>query len=207
MPHELQDLSVVKESMIALCRAKCCIVHLKADDMDHVGPTAQHGIKGNIIIYLQRPSEIARKLPPSIEEITSPICILFVGSTPPTDEWICEKVKPLAVCTNKVCQALLWLKAHNHLYRDIEIDKSVLHQLDSTPHLPFHIEHILPSRATDASTSSYDPSASGSNDATHNPEICADDNNIGMSEIPFARCHYLGCQKRGEYVSVGCCSS
>ena len=67
--------------MIALCRAKCCIIRLKADGMDHVSPTVQRGLKGNIIIYPQHPSQIARKLPPSIEEITSLICVLFVGSS------------------------------------------------------------------------------------------------------------------------------
>lgn len=51
VPPELKDLTVVEESMIALCHAKCCIVQLKADNEDYASQSAQHGIKGNLIIY------------------------------------------------------------------------------------------------------------------------------------------------------------
>ena len=89
---------------------------------------------------------------------------------------------------NKVRQALLWLKEHNRLYKDIEIDEGVLHQLDSTPLLPFNIEHISPSRGINASTSGYDPSASHviSNNTTGSAETCTDGNNLGDAEIPFS---------------------
>lgn len=52
VPPELTDLSVVEESMIALCHPKCCIVCLKADGEDYVTHTAQHRIKGNLIDYI-----------------------------------------------------------------------------------------------------------------------------------------------------------
>ena len=51
VPPELQDLAVVEESMIALCRAKCCIVHLKANGKEYASHSAQCGAKGNLIIY------------------------------------------------------------------------------------------------------------------------------------------------------------
>lgn len=175
--------------MIALCRAKCCIVHLKANRMDHANPMAQCGLKGNLIVYPQCPSKIAKKLPPSIEEITLPICVLFVGSSPPTDEWICEKAKPLAVQVNKVQQALCWLKCHNHLYKDIKIDEAVLRELDANPCLPFHIEHIVPSHVTESSTSGYDPSGSQILHDDINTGQCqpnANENNLSAPEIPFA---------------------
>ena len=41
-------------------------------------------------------------LPPSIEEVVSPICVIFVGSSPPSTEWLCDKAKPLAVHADKV---------------------------------------------------------------------------------------------------------
>ena len=102
--------------MIALCHAKCCVVHLKADGQEYVSHSAQHGVKGNLIVYPQTPSDIAKKLPPSIEDIASPICVLFIGSHPPSNEWLRDKAKPLAVRGSKVRQALLWLKHNNHLY-------------------------------------------------------------------------------------------
>ena len=142
VPPELKDLTVVEESMIALCQAKCCIVHLKADGKEYASHSVQRGVKGNLIIYPQQPSEIAKKLPPSIEDITSPICVLFVGAHPPSEEWLRDKAKPLAVRGNKVRQALLWLKRHNSLYKDVEIDEDVLLRLDSDPVLPF-VKHLF----------------------------------------------------------------
>ena len=160
VPPELKDLTVVEESMISLCRAKCCIVRLKADGQEYASRSAQRALKGNLIIYPQRPSEIAKKLPPSIEEITSPICVVFIGAHPPTKEWLRDKAKPLAVRAQKVRRALLWLKSHNTLYKDIVIDEAVLNHLDTNPALPFHVEHLVSSHATDVSTSGYDPSCS-----------------------------------------------
>ena len=174
VPSELKDLTIVKESMIALCRTKCCILRLKADGNNHATPTAQRALKGNLIIYPQHPSDVAKKLPLSVEEITSPICVLFVGSNPPSNEWLRTKAKPLAICAHKVRAALQWLKAHNHLYKDIEIDDSVILQLQSNPVLPFHIEHINSSHATDASTSGYDPSCEDNTSHSANSTICSD---------------------------------
>ncbi|KAF8218406.1 hypothetical protein L208DRAFT_1068099, partial [Tricholoma matsutake] len=66
VPPELQDLTPIKESMIAL------YPNLSF-------PQNQCGFHGNIIIYPQSAQKIAMMLPPSIEEITLPICIIFVG--------------------------------------------------------------------------------------------------------------------------------
>ncbi|KAJ7572178.1 hypothetical protein C8J56DRAFT_1009200 [Mycena floridula] len=142
--------------MIARCRSKCWILQLKEDGNDDVeSKNAQRGVKGHIIIYPQKPSALANSLPPSIEEITSPICVIFVGSSPPTKEWLREKAYPLAVNGGRVRRALLWLKKNNRLYKDIVINENVLQQLDNDPILPFHIEHVLPSTAADGLTSGY----------------------------------------------------
>ena len=70
IPAELKDLTVVEEAMIAKCRAKCWIVQLKEDSGS--SPNAQHGIKGHVIIYPQRPSAISCLLPPPINESVHP---------------------------------------------------------------------------------------------------------------------------------------
>lgn len=189
VPPELKDLTVVEESMIALCRAKCCILRLKADSQELARPTAQHALKGNLIVYPQKPSDITKKLPPSIEEIISPICILFVGAYPPSNKWLRDKAKPLAVHAHKVRCALLWLKSHNHLYKDIETDDAVLNELEDNPVLPFHVEHVANSCVTDISTSAYDLNLS--NDAMSNPDTGAGacSNNFPLQdhneEVPF----------------------
>ena len=111
--EELKDLTVIEEAMIARCRAKCWIVQLKEENPSIMMPDSQQGVKGHIIIYPQRPSEVATLLPPNLSDIITPVCVLFVGSTPPTAEWLQEKAKPLCVRHEKVCTALTWLKANN----------------------------------------------------------------------------------------------
>ncbi|KAJ6521267.1 hypothetical protein DFH09DRAFT_939197 [Mycena vulgaris] len=139
--------------MIARCRSKCWIIQLKEENQDLVLASTQRGVKGHIIIYPQQPSKLADVLPPPIEEIISPVCVLFVGSSPPATEWLREHAKPLAVNAKHVCAALRWLKLHNPLYKYIILNESCLQQLKSNPVLPFSIEHIHPNAANEAATS------------------------------------------------------
>ncbi|KAJ6531529.1 hypothetical protein DFH09DRAFT_1409330, partial [Mycena vulgaris] len=142
--------------MIARCRSKCWIIQLKEENQDLALASTQRGIKGHIIIYPQQPSKVADVLPPAVEEIVSPVCVLFVGSSPPTTEWLRERAKPLAVNAKRVRAALQWLKLHNPLYKDIKLNESCLQQLEANPVLPFSIEHIRPNAANEAVTSRYD---------------------------------------------------
>jgi hypothetical protein len=78
--------------MIARCRAKYWIVQLKEENPTIVAPDSQRGFRRHLIIYPQRPSEIdsEKLLPPNLTDIITPVCVLFVGSTPPTAEWLRE---------------------------------------------------------------------------------------------------------------------
>ncbi|KAJ6525549.1 hypothetical protein DFH09DRAFT_1250699 [Mycena vulgaris] len=135
--------------MITRCRSKCWIISLlKEENQDLVLASTQRGVKGHIIIYPQQPSKLADVLPPPIEGIISPVCVLFVGSSPPTTEWLREHAKPLAVNAKRVRAALRWLKLHNPLYKDIIFSESCLQQLESNP-------HIYPNAANEAATSRY----------------------------------------------------
>ena len=97
----------------------------------------------------------------------APICILFVGSSPPSSEWLHTKAKPLAVHVDKVCKALIWLKAHNPLYADIEINHDVLNQLPTDNILPFHVEHVHPLKDGDALTLRYDMALAPTDSSDH----------------------------------------
>ncbi|KAJ6557440.1 hypothetical protein B0H19DRAFT_872942, partial [Mycena capillaripes] len=123
--------------MIARCRAKCWIIQLK-EKGDYSTPITQCGVRGHVIVYPQRPSDIAKVLPPSIDEIVTPICVIFVGSNPPTQEWLQKKAKPLTVRKEKVMAALSWLKTHNPLYKDVEINHHVFDGQPDEAILPFH---------------------------------------------------------------------
>ena len=92
-------------------------------------------------------------------EVVTPICVLFVGSSSPTREWLRTKAKPLCVRREKVRAALLWLKQHNPLYTNITIDFDVINSLEDEQIPPFHIEHVMPNDAVDSLTSRYDMNA------------------------------------------------
>ncbi|PPQ80093.1 hypothetical protein CVT24_006535 [Panaeolus cyanescens] len=155
VPPVLADLTPIEEAMIAKCQAKCWVIQLKDESATVVSPDSQRGIRGHIIIYPQNPSEIAQQLPPSIDDVMSPICVLFVGSSPPSLEWLRQKAKPLTVRREKVRQALIWLKKHNPLYRDIIIDHAVLDNMQEHEILPFCIQHVVPSDAAEAAVDGY----------------------------------------------------
>ncbi|PBK95995.1 hypothetical protein ARMGADRAFT_868709, partial [Armillaria gallica] len=142
--------------MIALCRSKCYIVQLKEENKEIESAGTQHGMKGHVIVYPQWPSHVASCFLPSIEEITSPICMLFVGSQKPSDAWLQEHAKPLAINGGRVRRALMWLKYNNPLYYNIELNEGVLHQLEEDPILPFSIQHVLPTETGESLTSRYD---------------------------------------------------
>jgi hypothetical protein len=94
VPHILRDLTPVEESMVALCQARCIMVQLKSM---RGGFNVQPAYRGHTIFHLQSPSNLATKLPPSIDDILAPICVLFVGATKPSMKWIRENGKPLVV--------------------------------------------------------------------------------------------------------------
>ncbi|KAJ7501301.1 hypothetical protein B0H11DRAFT_1645876, partial [Mycena galericulata] len=144
----------------------------------------QRGMHGHVIIYPQQPSKIADILPPSVAEITEPICILFVGSSRPSPEWLREHAKPLAVNATRVRNALVWLKKHNPLYKDIKINEECLQQLEENPVLPFNIEHVQPSSASEAATSRYDSAQAV--DPSTNPDGSIPFQNLVIADI---ECH------------------
>ncbi|KAJ7650272.1 hypothetical protein FB45DRAFT_730549 [Roridomyces roridus] len=195
--------------MIARCRSKCWIIQLRQENQDMHLASTQRGIKGHIIIYLQQPSKVAEILPPSVEEITSPVCVLFVGSAAPTAEWLRDHAKPLAVNAARVRAALKWLKIHNHLYKDVEINEDCLRHLEENPVLPFSIEHIQPNSANEASTARYDstPAPSVGDDVSpstqipfQNVVITDVDGHASSNELRAAAFRHV--KKGGGYIEV-----
>ncbi|KAG1752433.1 uncharacterized protein EDB91DRAFT_1044702, partial [Suillus paluster] len=142
--------------MIARCRAKCWIVQLKEENQNLHVETNQRGIKGHIIIYPQQPDGVATVLPPTVDDIVTPICVIFVGSTPPSHAWLQEKAKPLIARREKVRAALVWLKQHNCSYKNIVIDHARLNAMETETIMPFHVNHVLPDIGKDILTSRYD---------------------------------------------------
>ena len=156
VPEPLRDLTMVEESMIARARAKSWIVKLQEQDSDSASPTSQRGLRGHTIIFPQQPDRLASILPPPVGETLTFICVIFVGSSNLTKEWLREKAKPLVVRREKVRSALSWLKQNNPLYRDVEIDDANLDALPLDDVLPYHVERVANDDAQQALVSRYD---------------------------------------------------
>ncbi|KAI9059340.1 hypothetical protein FKP32DRAFT_1534638, partial [Trametes sanguinea] len=145
--------------MIARCRAKTCVVHLKTDGEDEDAPVmanAQRGIKGHVIIHPQRPEKLASVLPPPVEEIMAPICVIFIGSKVPSREWLEKKAKPLIVRREYVVAALSWLKENNPLYSEVEVDMESIRSLPEDGILPHDIQHLQSFESSTAVVDGYD---------------------------------------------------
>ena len=206
VPPELQGLTVVEESMIARCRAKICIIQLKAQE-NSVLPNAQRALHGHIIIYPQKPDNLLHVLPPTINEACTPICVVFVGSRPPSQQWLREKAKPLIVRQERVRTALLWLKEHNPLYRDVIVDEETLKDLPENDILPVHIQMVDDNTATDILTSRYDQLQSATLDNVQSdtsPNTIFDsitvtgiDGNVTVNQMRAAAMHHMKSKKAG----------
>ncbi|KAG1885914.1 uncharacterized protein F5891DRAFT_1132702 [Suillus fuscotomentosus] len=191
--------------MIALCRAKCFILHLREESCNI--PNAQRGLKGNMIIFLQRPSKVLEMLPPSIEDVLTPIWVLFVGSSPPTTDWLRKHAKPLIVHKEKVWSALVWLCEHNVLYSDVLIDHDCLDSMSEEDILPVHIETVPEddARAEDVADSS---TASSAEDVFQHVIVTDVDGNAPGHELRAAaprhvkeQCVPHGLNPMNEYVN------
>ena len=209
VPEELKDLTPIEESMIALCHAKCCIVQLRQlGDSDETDvPHLQRKLMGHVIIYLQPPDKVTRMLPPSVDNIVTSVCVLFIGSSPPTCEWL---AKLLTACADCVHHALMWLKTHNPLYKSVELNEPVLWELGTTELLPFHVEHIQSNQVQEVLQSRYDMADSLSLDDIHNDSdsipfekvVIADvDVHASSNELRAAAIRHVK-KKGGGYIEI-----
>ncbi|KAF9011106.1 hypothetical protein BDQ17DRAFT_1171334, partial [Cyathus striatus] len=142
--------------MISRCRAKACIVQLRESNQNLDVPTAQRGVKGHVIIYPQNPSKLETVLPPTMEDVVTPICVLFIGPSPPSKDWLRTKAKPLLVRRERVRAALCWLKSHNPLYSDIVIDYNRIANLEPEFIPPLHIEFSQGNEQAEILVARYD---------------------------------------------------
>lgn len=160
VPYGMKVMTMVEEMLIARCRAKQCIVKLQDHRTDVGLPSSQRGFNGHVIIYPQKSEELANVLPPPVDDVVHPICVLFVESTLPSQSWLKGKAYPLVVRREVVRQNLLWLKAHNPLYKDVEIDEHRLQALPEEGLLSYTVEHIKPADHLDTLGSRYDANPS-----------------------------------------------
>ena len=146
----------------------------------------QRGMRGHVIIYPQKSDTLLTVLPPSVENVCTPICVIFVGSHRPSQDWLRRHATPLIVHRERIRAALIWLKAHNHLYRNVAIDNQTLEAFPVNDVLPVHIELVEDEVDANVLTSRYDvgqETVSDTGTAQHNPNLHAADKTIFDSVV------------------------
>ncbi|CAM4985043.1 unnamed protein product [Rotaria socialis] len=124
VPTELQGLTIPEEKLISLYRHNSCVI--KRHSPFHSTTTAQSALKGNCITFLQNIPNIVSSLPLRLDDLCEALKVIFVGARPP--ERIQLK-KVLTVRKKKIIQALYWLKKHNLLYQNVDINLENIAQL------------------------------------------------------------------------------
>lgn len=152
VPEVLKNLTFVEESAIALCCAKAYIVQLKGDSIDGSAlPNLQWGMRPHNNISSE--STHCCQETPAINWGHHYAYLHFVCWCNCSFSRAAKKKSKLL--GDRVRATLLWLKEHNPLYRDVELDESAMGDLDQTSFLLFHIKHVLPSQAQSSLQSRY----------------------------------------------------
>jgi hypothetical protein len=129
IPLQLANLTIIEEVLIAQRHAKSWIVHLHDDSMTlghsigppstSTNPTAQQALKGHVIVFPAKPEALTPFLPPTLEDVLTALCVVFVSHTTPTKQWLLKIAHPLVVRQGKVRWALvshpgILAQPHNH---------------------------------------------------------------------------------------------
>ena len=99
---------------ISLYRHNSCVIKLQSPFHHH--STAQTALKGNVITFMHDMPNIVQSLPLDVDDLCDTLKIVFVGAHVP------NRVQLRTICgvsRERIRNALLWLKKHNHMYRTI----------------------------------------------------------------------------------------
>ncbi|THU79556.1 hypothetical protein K435DRAFT_697541, partial [Dendrothele bispora CBS 962.96] len=133
----------------------------KRSENEHVpqpGPTDQRGTTSNVCIHPHEIKNIANRLPRPFDTLRDEIAVIIVSNdnTVTTQTF---KNTPFLVRRQKILEALIWLKANNRFYRDIEIDMDALEGYpadeDLSARAPFNVHVERPETAVLNESTSY----------------------------------------------------
>ncbi|KAL9933237.1 hypothetical protein V8E36_007955, partial [Tilletia maclaganii] len=135
VPPELSELSYVESLAIARARGTRCFIKIEK------GPTGQSAALGNVCILQQQPRSLATVLPPPLNQLYDEIAVVFVTKdaqvvNPRSTESETLTRSPVLMRRSRILKALTWLKMHNAVYKDIDIDSSTAEQYPENGPLP-----------------------------------------------------------------------
>ncbi|KAF6515182.1 hypothetical protein HZS61_005088 [Fusarium oxysporum f. sp. conglutinans] len=131
-PDELKDLTPVEGKLIALNSCYGFITKHSVSDGHRQGATYPRHVKGHITVFPNNVQELATNvLPHPLLKVMDDVHISWQGQEKPAPS---DLSTLLSVRRNAVEKALLWLKRHNPLYADIEIDEAEWDSWDAPSH-------------------------------------------------------------------------
>ncbi|KAG2335640.1 hypothetical protein BDR05DRAFT_884814, partial [Suillus weaverae] len=129
IPHELAILTLPEELLMSQHFPCCYIFKLYSKDFCGRDPShMQCGMAGNATLYDMNTDDVAKMiggqfLPQSVDTLASIIKIMYIGRQGLLKDWL---KSTFCVCHAVVFNALVWLKANNPLYADIQISEDLL---------------------------------------------------------------------------------
>ncbi|KAK1229654.1 hypothetical protein PQX77_004252 [Marasmius sp. AFHP31] len=151
VPPELSGLTYVEELVIARAHTTKCWAKLNktgkknsenvaSQKMKNNDPTAQRVASGNVCIHPHEIRDLTSRLPRPLKELKDEIVVIFVSEDRQATLENFESL-PFRVRRQKILEALVWLKGHNPLYKDVIIDMDALNEYPdgSDTSLPLYV--------------------------------------------------------------------
>jgi hypothetical protein len=120
LPTHLSDITWVEEQVCALYRSTALVTRLYGSD----DPSQPHVFRGNTCAFAQNTLSTAKKLPRTPSDVNNMLSVVFTGPSEKIPESCLKKV--FRVQKQKIFDFLDFLRHHNILYHDIELDLATL---------------------------------------------------------------------------------
>ena len=148
IPQALQGLTYAEQMLIARVRHNRCLVRVSSGRAKMIA---------NAIMFTNPTVKVYKVLPPTREELSEVLAVVFIGSANPTPEDF--KRTPMFVRRNKVADALEWLKLNHTDYASLNISKENLDTYEEEG-IPVVVDY----RKTDIENGNKIPSAMSKHD-------------------------------------------
>ncbi|KAI0754460.1 hypothetical protein C8Q80DRAFT_1093390, partial [Daedaleopsis nitida] len=136
LPEQFADLTWVEEMICAIYHTSAKVTRLYGSS----DPSQPRIFHGNTCAHDMNVISTAELLPRTPTDVNGLLSVVFIGP----QKFDPAKVGSLfRVRREKILQFLLWLKAHNVLYRDIPIELSILEDFPSDGPLPGLLERVI----------------------------------------------------------------
>ncbi|KAJ6541901.1 hypothetical protein B0H19DRAFT_888024, partial [Mycena capillaripes] len=123
IPPELSCLTYVEELIIARAHTTKCWAKINSGSGPRI--LQQRSVSGNVCIHLHEITILGTVLPRPMSTLYDEIVIIFVSENRETTADMFRQT-PFLARRGVLLQALLWSKANNPIYHNVEIDMEAL---------------------------------------------------------------------------------